>query len=263
MCHLGDTCSEFDSPNTSPAASLRELDARIAEDCYCLASIALLEMSVKPFKASDTASAILYFVRQSLKVAPEWTAELSELTRTDPQRDGFKAVYKVLSGLFTATNKSNAAEVEVEEGVEEEVEVETAVSHSERERERERESTKGERSLGTCAVLTPTKSPSQGPSNSHSLSVDVHTNMMSTPHAIRGPLSVGDGNDGTEGISNALSSSTLSEGRVASQRLVPQVESDLPQGAYCTPTDDKENSCRMFLGPSPGSVAAMDSLEGV
>lgn len=263
VCHLGDTCSEFDSPNTSPAASLRELDARIAEDCYCLASIALLEMSVKPFKASDTASAILYFVRQSLKVAPEWTAELSELTRTDPQRDGFKAVYKVLSGLFTATNKSNAAEVEVEEGVEEEVEVETAVSHSERERERERESTKGERSQGTCAVLTPTKSPSQGPSNSHSLSVDVHTNMMSTPHAIRGPLSVSDGNDGTEGISSALSSSTLSEGRVASQRLVPQVESDLPQGAYCTPTDDKENSCRMFLGPSPGSVAAMDSLEGV
>jgi hypothetical protein len=71
---------------------------------------------VRPYKASDSASAILFFVGQSLKVVPVWTAELSELTRTDPQRDGFKAVYKVLSGLFTATNKSSAAGEGEEEG---------------------------------------------------------------------------------------------------------------------------------------------------
>jgi hypothetical protein len=76
-----------------------------------LTSIAFLEVAVKPFKASDTASAMLFFVRQSSKVVPVWTAELSELTRTDPQRDGFKAVYKVLSSLFTATGTS-AGEVE-------------------------------------------------------------------------------------------------------------------------------------------------------
>jgi hypothetical protein len=70
-------------------------------DCYCLTSIALLEMAVKPIKASDTASAILFSVRQSLKVVTLWTAELSELTRTDPQRDGFKAVYKVGSLVYS------------------------------------------------------------------------------------------------------------------------------------------------------------------
>jgi hypothetical protein len=248
VCHLGDACSEFDSPNTSPAASLRELDARIAEDCYCLASIALLEMAVKPFKASDTASAILFFVRQSLKVVPVWTAELSELTRTDPQRDGFKAVYKVLSSLFTATGKSAAAG---EEDVEEEEEAD--VSHT----DREREGTKSERPQGT--LLTPTK----GPGHADNLSADAQANMMTTPQPTRGPLSGSDGDDGTEGISEALSSSTLSDNRAPPQRSVSLDEPDLPVGVYCTPTEDKENSCRMFQGPSPGSVAAMDSLEGV
>jgi hypothetical protein len=209
-------------------------------------------MAVKPFKASDTASAILFFVRQSLKVVPVWTAELSELTRTDPQRDGFKAVYKVLSGLFTATNKSSAAG----EGEEEEEE-EAAVSHTDR--ERERESAKSERPQGT--LLTPTKGPGHG--SSDSLSADVHTNMMTTPQAIRCPASVSDGGDDTEGISEALSSSTLSDRRAPPQRSVSLEEPDLPVGVYCTPTEDKENSCRMSQGPSPGSVAAMDSLEGV
>lgn len=275
VCHIGDTCSEYNIPHThneqaatSEAVSLSALDARIAEDCYSLASIALLEMSLKPFKASDTAAAIIYYVRRCLKVQPVWSTRLSELTQTDPERDGFKAVYRVLADIFSASadknttsNTSAAAET-------------TSTSHSDRESERERESSESE-GPDPNTLLTPIKG-ANAPDSSNtktntntniSANTIANTNIMTTPQTIRGPLSTCDGHDGTDGIRQALSCSTLSEGRDQHHRPIPLDDPTQPHGVYCTPTDDKdkdkENSCRLFLGPSPGSVAAMDSLEGV
>lgn len=77
-----------------------DLDSRIAEECYAMASFALLESQIKVFKASDVACAILYFVRRALGVVPLWSAELSDLTHTSPSCEGVAAALQVFDQLL-------------------------------------------------------------------------------------------------------------------------------------------------------------------
>ena len=85
-----------------------ELDSRISEECYAMASFALLEANLKIFKASDIACAILYFVRRALGVVPIWTNEHTMLVRTDPGSDSVTNVLSIFQSLLLSNSSHSS-----------------------------------------------------------------------------------------------------------------------------------------------------------
>lgn len=113
VCHHGDVCSTPTSTSFStaqalllPSSGLCEMDAEITKGCYALASFALLEVSLKPYRASDTACAILYYVRRSLNITPVWSQELIYLTKSSPEDEGFAIVLEILEDLVPSSSPS-------------------------------------------------------------------------------------------------------------------------------------------------------------
>jgi hypothetical protein len=99
VAYHSDSC--WDS-NHSYLLPVDELDSRIADECYAMASFTLLEAQLKPFKASDVACAILYFVRRALSVVPVWSPELTALTRTCPTSEGVVNVLRAFDSLLVS-----------------------------------------------------------------------------------------------------------------------------------------------------------------
>ena len=97
VAHASDVCWDA---NHNKLFTCAELDTRIAEECYAMASFALLESRIKAFKASDVACAILYFVRRALGVVPLWSAELSDLTHNSPSSEGAAAALQAFDLLL-------------------------------------------------------------------------------------------------------------------------------------------------------------------
>jgi Cyclin, C-terminal domain len=113
VCHSGDACSRPTSTSFStaqalllPSSELYEMDAEITKGCYALASFALLEVSLKPYRASDIACAILYYVRRSLSITPVWSKELLLLTKSAPDDEGFAIVLEILEDLIPSPSPS-------------------------------------------------------------------------------------------------------------------------------------------------------------
>lgn len=92
-----DVCWDSSSQSLFTCA---ELDTRIGEECYAMASFAILEAHLKPHRASDVSCAILYFVRRALGVIPVWSSELTALVKTDPHSEGVTAVLKAFDYLL-------------------------------------------------------------------------------------------------------------------------------------------------------------------
>lgn len=115
VCHSGDSCSRPTSTTFStaqalllPSSGLYEMDAEITKGCYALASFALLEVSLKPYRASDIACAILYYVRRSLSITPVWSKELLLLTKSAPDDEGFAIVLEILEDLIPSPSPSSS-----------------------------------------------------------------------------------------------------------------------------------------------------------
>lgn len=68
-----------------------------------MASFSLLQASIKPYKASDIACAILYYVRRALGVVPVWSKELSILTKNDPNNEGVFGAIAEFDSLLSST----------------------------------------------------------------------------------------------------------------------------------------------------------------
>ena len=77
-----------------------ELNEKIIENCYGIASYALLEMKMKSFRASDVACCIIYAVRRSMGVMPIWSNELSLLTKTDMKCESFLRALEVFDSVL-------------------------------------------------------------------------------------------------------------------------------------------------------------------
>lgn len=60
--------------------SPENLALRIGDELYAMASFTLLEGELKQYRASELATAMLFFVRRALGVAPVWPSELAALT---------------------------------------------------------------------------------------------------------------------------------------------------------------------------------------
>jgi hypothetical protein len=69
-----------------------------------MASFSLLQASIKPYKASDIASAILYYVRRALGVIPIWSKDLSILTKNDPSYEGVAGAIAEFDSLLSSTS---------------------------------------------------------------------------------------------------------------------------------------------------------------
>ena len=87
-------------PSSQSLFTCAELDTRIGEECYAMASFALLEAHLKPHRASDVSCAILYFVRRALGVVPVWSNELTTLVKTDPHTESVTAVLRAFDYLL-------------------------------------------------------------------------------------------------------------------------------------------------------------------
>lgn len=99
-----------------------DLDRQITEECYAMASFALLEAPLKSHRASDVACGILYFVRRALGVSPVWVPELTALTRTCPSSAEVVAVLDAFDRLLLTSSPQDPTGEEVEAEVEAEVE---------------------------------------------------------------------------------------------------------------------------------------------
>lgn len=86
--------------NTKELYTIKDLDTKICEECYSLASFCLLEYGFKQYKASDLACGILYYVRKSMGVSPIWCENLTELTKTDPSSDSVVCILNTLDVYF-------------------------------------------------------------------------------------------------------------------------------------------------------------------
>ena len=73
----GDVC--WDASKGCPH-SQESLAVRIGDELYAMASFTLLGGQLKQYRASELATAMLFFVRRALGVAPVWPAELATLT---------------------------------------------------------------------------------------------------------------------------------------------------------------------------------------
>ena len=67
------------------------------------ASTCLLNASLKSFRASDIACAILYMVRRSLDIKPIWREELTRITSNDPLNTDVSEIIFLLGAVFTPT----------------------------------------------------------------------------------------------------------------------------------------------------------------
>lgn len=99
-----------------------DLDRQITEECYAMASFALLEAPLKSHRASDVACGILYFVRRALGVSPLWVPELTALTRTCPNSAEVVAVLDAFDRLLLTSSPQDPTGEEAEVEVEREVE---------------------------------------------------------------------------------------------------------------------------------------------
>jgi hypothetical protein len=99
-----------------------DLDRQITEECYAMASFALLEAPLKSHRASDVACGILYFVRRALGVSPVWVPELTALTRTCPSSAEVVAVLDAFDRLLLTSSPQDPTGEESEAEVEMEVE---------------------------------------------------------------------------------------------------------------------------------------------
>jgi hypothetical protein len=97
-----------------------DLDRQITEECYAMASFAMLEAPLKSHRASDVACGILYFVRRALGVSPVWVPELTALTRTCPSSAEVVAVLDAFDRLLLTSSPQDPTgeEAEVEREVE-------------------------------------------------------------------------------------------------------------------------------------------------
>ena len=105
-----------------------DLDRQITEECYAMASFALLEAPLKRHRASDMACGILYFVRRALGVSPVWVPQLTALTRASPSSAEVVLVLEAFDSLLLTSSPQDPTGEEMEgEGViegEREVEIE-------------------------------------------------------------------------------------------------------------------------------------------
>jgi len=95
-----DTCRDR---NNYSILTTAELDKRITDECYAMASFSLLQASIKPYKASDIACAILYYVRRALGVTPVWSKDLSILSKNDPSYEGVAGAIAEFDSLLSST----------------------------------------------------------------------------------------------------------------------------------------------------------------
>ena len=95
-----------------------DLDRQITEECYAMASFALLEAPLKRHRASDMACGILYFVRRALGVSPVWVPQLTALTRASPSSAEVVLVLEAFDSLLLTSSPQDPTGEEMEgEGV--------------------------------------------------------------------------------------------------------------------------------------------------
>ena len=259
ICHVGDTCSfpdlsglivNVDSVSRSEIP-LDVLDARITEECYLLASVALLECSLKSHRASDIACAIVFYVRKSLCVVPVWNRELTALTRNDMRSDEMKNIFHMLENLLPPV------EWIAEKREKKEEEKDTASECNQRQ---------------PHIIATPTQSQAPTSAHQHSTEADRHSQTQTRSNDDEDD----EDEERSQYLSAALLPLQLTTTSTSSPPMGPiptEYPISLEHRTYLpevhTPLDNKEN-CRdkdredgAHVRPSPTSVVAMDSLVGV
>ena len=119
-----------------------DLDRQITEECYAMASFALLEAPLKRHRASDVACGILYFVRRALGVSPVWVPELTALTRASPSSAEVVLVLEAFDSLLLTSSPQDPIGEEIQGEIEREIQGEREIERegvTEGEREIERE----------------------------------------------------------------------------------------------------------------------------
>ena len=86
--------------STQQRMTTTELNEKIIENCYGIASYTLLEMKMKSFRASDVACCIIYAVRRSMGVMPIWSNELCLLTKTTMKSESFLRALEVFDSVL-------------------------------------------------------------------------------------------------------------------------------------------------------------------
>lgn len=291
VCHLGDTCSAvlpegeeskvlgLHSSNLNSTISsefLRDvLDARITDECYSLASVALLESSLKSYKASDIASAIVFYVRKSLCVVPVWTLELTALTRNDMRSEEMKNMHHLLRTLLPPVRWMT-----------EEKEKDDASGRDQKlpTNQNTHTSTHTHNSANVTHSLTPTSASEPAPVSAPARSSTHSANRSDSPTpthqhdpeatSVSDLISLAQNNeDISEYLSAALTPLELSHNSSTSIPMGPgptqypislnSQRNVLPE--VHTPLDNKENTCSEggHVRPSPTSIVAMGSLVGI
>lgn len=304
ICYTGDTChtypsgqslktSHFPGRNTNSATSYEVpydlLDARITEECYSLASVALLECSLKSYRASDIASAIVFYTRKSLCVVPVWNHELTALTRNDMRSDEMKNMFHMLENLlppvaWVADMREKVTGREVKREEREETGTESNQMQSTI-YETRTQAVVHTQAAATAQRVTHSASHDKASSAQHHITESVrHTQTLTQTNENENGEHDKEGNE-EEGTSQYLSAALiplqLSQSTSSNSSSSPSMahtaeylisaesnRNHLPE--IHTPLDNKENLCRdrdredgANVRPSPTSVVIMDSLVGV
>jgi hypothetical protein len=82
-----------------------DMQANIFAEAVALSTVCLLDDDFKKHQASDVASAIVYWVRAKLGVAPAWRKELTEVSLCNPYTPGAVTVFHQLKALFPQEGK--------------------------------------------------------------------------------------------------------------------------------------------------------------
>lgn len=302
ICYTGDTCytspsgqssktSYFPSRNTNSATSYEVpfdvLDARITEECYSLASVALLECSLKSYRASDIASAIVFYARKSLCVVPVWNDELTALTRNDMRSDEMKNMFHMLEKLlppvaWVADMRENVTGREVKREEREETGTESNQMQSTIYETHAQTATHAQ-AAATLQRVTHSVSHDKASSPQQHITESVrHTQTQTNENENVEHDDEGDEEEGTsQYLSAALIPLQLSESTSSNSSSSPSMApiAEYPISAEShrnylpeihTPLENKENACRdrdredgANVRPSPTSVVIMDSLVGV
>ena len=78
-----------------------EIETLITAELYKMASFCLLEISLKSCRASDLATAMLYYIRSALKCVPAWTSDLTTMTLVDPRSPAVGELLATFDRLLT------------------------------------------------------------------------------------------------------------------------------------------------------------------